>query len=150
MRRAPRLPPPALVALCVAATWMLPAARRIELPLVLRAAGLALAVLGLALNLYPKRFFRRSSTTVNPLHPERSSALVTDGPYRWSRSPMYLGYALALLGWAVWLAQPAGLVGVVVFVAWIDRLQVPAEEAALQSRFGDEYDTWCRRVRRWF
>ena len=103
MRRAPRLPPPALVALCVAATWMLPAARRIELPLVLRAAGLALAVLGLALNLYPKRFFRRSSTTVNPLHPERSSALVTDGPYRWSRSPMYLGYALALLGWAVWL-----------------------------------------------
>jgi len=149
MGHPPRLPPPALVALCVAATWMLPASWRIEAPWTLRATGLVLAVLGLALNLYPKRFFRRSGTTVNPLHPERSSELVTDGPYRWSRNPMYLGHAIALLGWSLWLAQLAGLAGVAAFLAWIDRLQIPAEEAALRSRFGEAYDDWCRQVRRW-
>jgi len=131
------------------AAWALPASWRLDAPSVVRAAGLALLVSGLGLNVHPKRFFRRRDTTVNPIHPERSNALVTDGPYRWTRNPMYLGYAIALLGWSLWLAQPAGLVGAALFVAWIDRLQIPAEEAALQARFGRAYDAYRARVRRW-
>jgi protein-S-isoprenylcysteine O-methyltransferase Ste14 len=57
----------------------------------------AVVTLGVALNLLPKLSFQRAGTTVNPLRPSASSALVTSGIYRYTRNPMYLGQALVLL-----------------------------------------------------
>ena len=93
--------------------------------------------------------FRGSGTTVDPLRPARASGLVTGGPNSVTRNPMYVGMAGVLLahglirgGWRT--ALPVGT-----FVAVIDRVQIRPEEAALRELFGEEYDAYCRRVRRW-
>lgn len=138
------------MALCAAAAWMLPAARAAPMPRGARIAAIAIALCGLCLNLLPKLAFGRRGTTVNPLHPERSSHLVVEGAYGWTRNPMYLGQAAVLLGWALWLGQPWALAGVAAYALWIDRLQIPAEEQALRDRFGADYDAYRLRVRRWF
>jgi protein-S-isoprenylcysteine O-methyltransferase Ste14 len=93
--------------------------------------------------------FRRAHTTVDPLHPEKASRLVTGGIYRVSRNPMYLGFAIFLLAWAVFLASPWMLLGVPAFMAFIGRLQIQPEERALESLFGEEYRDYKARVRRW-
>jgi protein-S-isoprenylcysteine O-methyltransferase Ste14 len=62
--------------------------------------------------------FRRARTTINPLRPENASALVTSGIFGWTRNPMYLGFAIVLFGWAVYLANPLALVGPAVFAAY--------------------------------
>jgi len=93
--------------------------------------------------------FRRARTTVNPLQPERASALVTGGIYRHTRNPMYLAVATMLLAWGLWLGNALGPLGAVLFVAWMDRLQIPPEERALAALFGEEFERYRRKVRRW-
>jgi protein-S-isoprenylcysteine O-methyltransferase Ste14 len=93
--------------------------------------------------------FRRARTTVNPLRPDRASALVTTGIYRHTRNPMYLAVALALLAWGLFLGHAVAPFGVAVFVAWMDRCQIPPEERALAALFGAEFERYRREVRRW-
>jgi len=95
------------------------------------------------------RAFARARTTVDPLRPERASTLVTSGIYRRTRNPMYVALAIALLAWALWLAHPLALLGVVAFMAWMSRHQIAPEERALQALFGAEFERYCSEVRRW-
>jgi protein-S-isoprenylcysteine O-methyltransferase Ste14 len=88
-------------------------------------------------------------TTVNPMKPDTASSLVTSGIYRFTRNPMYLGDALILLAVVVFFSNPLGLAGVILFIAWMNLLQIPAEERALRARFGEAYDAYRARVRRW-
>jgi protein-S-isoprenylcysteine O-methyltransferase Ste14 len=111
--------------------------------------GVALAAAGAVIALAGVAEFRRVRTTVNPLRPDRASALVTSGIFRWTRNPMYLGLALALLGWAAFLAHPLAALGVPVFVVWMSRWQIPREERALEALFGEEFARYRTRVRRW-
>ena len=75
--------------------------------------------------------------------------MVTDGIYRYSRNPMYLGMALLLAAWALWLGNAAAWLGIVLFVALINRYQIRPEERILAAKFGDDYHSYCRRTRRW-
>jgi protein-S-isoprenylcysteine O-methyltransferase Ste14 len=93
--------------------------------------------------------FRRRGTTLEPLHPDRASALVTDGANAISRNPMYLGLAGLLLGHAVWRGSWTALLPVVGFVVYIDRAQIRAEEAALLERFGAAYESYRATTPRW-
>lgn len=93
--------------------------------------------------------FRRAKTTVNPLKPETTSALVTSGIYRVSRNPMYVGFALFLVAWAVYLSSPWALVGVVGFVLYIDRFQIQPEERALTVLFAADFERYKNSVRSW-
>lgn len=150
-RLAPRVPPVAVfgvVALLMwaAAAWLPPP--RIRLPGRTAVAILLLLAAG-AVGIAGVRAFARARTTVDPLRPERAAALVTTGIYRRTRNPMYVALAIALLAWAVWLAQPLTLAGVVAFVAWMNRYQIAAEERALQALFGPEFDRYRSDVRRW-
>lgn len=108
-----------------------------------------LGVGGAALGLAGTVHFRRARTTVNPLKPHKASALVVQGVYRFSRNPMYLGMLAGLLAVALGLARPWALLGPLSFFVWIDRLQIPPEEAALAQRFGADYAAYRQRVRRW-
>ena len=117
-------------------------ARRVRLLLLLMTLALLVAIAG-ALQ------FRRARTTVNPMKPDTASSLVTGGIYRFTRNPMYLGDALILLAWAVFLSNPITLAGVPLFVAWMNVLQIAPEERALKARFGEAFDLYCSRVRRW-
>lgn len=93
--------------------------------------------------------FRLAHTTVNPLHPAAASHLVESGIYRFSRNPMYLGFALMLLGIACWWQSWFGLCWVVAFIAYLQQFQIKPEERALQQVFGEAYLSYCQRVRRW-
>nr|BFD41266.1 isoprenylcysteine carboxylmethyltransferase family protein [Pseudomonas sp. FFPRI_1] len=93
--------------------------------------------------------FRRARTTVNPLQPERASALVTSGIYRHTRNPMYAGFALFLLAWSLYLASPLALLGVAGFVLYINRFQIMPEERALAGLFAEDFSAYAARVRRW-
>jgi protein-S-isoprenylcysteine O-methyltransferase Ste14 len=114
-----------------------------------RLAAPALVLLGGAIGLAGTRSFRMARTTVNPLQPDRASALVTTGIYRYTRNPMYVAVALALLGWSVYLGHALAPLGAVAFVAWMDRRQIPAEERALRGLFGAGFERYCSEVRRW-
>ncbi len=69
------------------------------------------AALGVGIALAGVIEFRRARTTVNPHKPDRSSALVSSGIYRYTRNPMYLGMAVVLLAWAAWLGSAWALSG---------------------------------------
>ena len=151
MKRPPPIPPPilmlSLATLAYALTHVWPQWRW-DWPHVTM-AGVAVACIGLALNVSPKFAFRRARTTVNPLRPDAVSQLVTHGPYRITRNPMYLGHALMLTGWVIALVHPLAFAAVPAYVMWIDRLQIPPEEAALAARFPQEFADYAKRVRRW-
>ena len=146
-----KIPPPIIALLCAALMWALAHylpgqawAHPWRLPLTV-----VLAALGLTADLAGIIAFRRHRTTVNPLAPHKSSTIVQDGIYRISRNPMYLGMALLLAAWAVWLANPWCLLVLPLFVAAITRWQILPEERILSAQFGAPYQDYLRRVRRW-
>jgi protein-S-isoprenylcysteine O-methyltransferase Ste14 len=146
-----KIPPPVLALLAALAMWALAKVTPVlALPWLLRTVPASVIVLaGIAMELSGGVSFRRAHTTVNPLKPGSASALVTSGIYRVTRNPMYVGLALVLLGWGVWLAAPLALLGPVLFVAWITRFQIIPEERVLTSLFGADYAAYRGRVRRW-
>jgi protein-S-isoprenylcysteine O-methyltransferase Ste14 len=117
--------------------------------------GLPLPQLGIALTFVPWILpvwavvvFRRAGTEVNPTSPT-NRALVVDGPYRYTRNPMYLGLVLVSFGIAVWIgAWPMLLAPIAVFVTanWV---HIPFEEDKMLRQFGVAYDDYVGRVRRW-
>lgn len=95
------------------------------------------------------RAFARHQTTVNPTRPEASTAIVTTGIYARTRNPMYLGMLLAIVAWGIYLSNPIGALGPVVFFVWMNRFQIAPEERVLAKRFGAPYQDYLRTVRRW-
>ena len=93
------------------------------------------------------RAFGRARTPLDPYTP--SQALVTDGPYRLTRNPGYLGMALTYAGIAIVTNSPWALVPLPVAIAVIDRGVIAREERYLTRRFGGPYENYTRRVRRW-
>jgi len=109
----------------------------------------ALALTGLFISALGVLSFRKAKTTVNPLKPETSTALVSSGLYRWTRNPMYLGFLTVLLGLGVFLANPLAFAAIPPFVLYMNRFQICPEERALEARFGADFASYKGRVRRW-
>ena len=113
------------------------------------AIALGFAALGGALAVAGVIAFRARRTTVNPLTPGASTSVVSSGVYRVSRNPMYLGFLLALAGWAVYLSNAGAVLLLPAFVAYMTRYQIKPEERALLAKFGAEFAQYMSRVRRW-
>ncbi|PSM19498.1 PEMT/PEM2 methyltransferase family protein [Nitratireductor sp. StC3] len=109
--------------------------------------GLPLVALGLALAFAGARRFRHAGTNIHTFH--RPDRLITDGLYSMSRNPMYLGFALALLGFAIKLNTPINFALVAAFVLVTDLWYIRYEERIAQSVFGEAYRDYRRRTRRW-
>ncbi|WP_271077927.1 methyltransferase family protein [Aurantiacibacter sp. MUD61] len=114
-----------------------------------RIVAAALVLVGLMIELISVAAFIRAETTVNPLAPDRAEQLVVSGFYRVSRNPMYLGMALLLFGWGLWLGNYASVACVALFVAYITGFQIIPEEAALEQKFGAQFAAYRQKVRRW-
>jgi len=146
-----KIPPPFL-ALCFAilmwfAGWLVAPLR---LPLDARlGVALALGIAGQFISVNGVIAFRRAKTTINPFRPAAASSLVSEGVYRYTRNPMYVGLLLTLAGWAAFLSNPLALLFLPLFVLYINRFQIDPEERALSSLFGAEYADYKNRVRRW-
>ncbi len=149
--KRPIIPPPLLGLILAGAMWaiarwsgiaVLDFPGRVVLAAIFAGAGLAIDAVSVAA-------FVRAKTTVNPMAPERSNALVISGLYRISRNPMYLGMAMILVGIALYLGAPLALLMALLFVFLIERWQIAPEERALEEKFGDQYRAYKKRVRRW-
>ncbi len=102
---------------------------------------------GLLLGGFAARLFARHKTTIKPGHV--SSSLLTSGPFRRSRNPIYVAMTILLIGVAIlcgsvtpWLLVPAFFLVIAVNV-------IPVEEAMMSETFGDDYERYCAQVRRW-
>lgn len=116
--------------------------------IILFAAGL-LAVVAVLLMFSASFAFHRAGTTLHPQKFQQVSTLLVTGVFRCSRNPVYLGQILLLASWGLLLGGIGVWVGWGLFFAYLDRVQIPREEAFLRTNFGQDYDVFCRRVRRW-
>jgi protein-S-isoprenylcysteine O-methyltransferase Ste14 len=146
-----RLPPPIwamiLLALTAGASWL---AGWPPIPFIPdhQAVGTAIFFAGWILPVWAFRTFRLARTELDPLS-ETNAALVTNGPYRFTRNPMYLGLTAAALGMAIWVgAWPMLIAPVAVFLI-AAFVHVPFEEAKMRRQYREAYDAYCGRVRRW-
>jgi len=111
------------------------------------AVGVVLFVIGAVIAGWGLATFRRTRTTTVP--GKASSALVTWGPYRFTRNPMYIGLTLAYIGEAGILRQEWPLAFLPFVVAYVNWIVIPVEEEKLNEVFGTEYANYRQRVRRW-
>tara|TARA_E500000178_G_scaffold338916_1_gene379767 strand:+ start:100 stop:549 length:450 start_codon:yes stop_codon:yes gene_type:complete len=109
-----------------------------------------LVIVGLSCALPSYRLFARNKTTISPLTPSETSVLITQGMYRYSRNPMYLGLLLLIIAATIWFGTWFGIIISVFFILLINILQIiPEEEEALLQIFGEEYLEYKKKVRRW-
>jgi protein-S-isoprenylcysteine O-methyltransferase Ste14 len=145
-----KLPPPiwALIYLLlgVALSWYLGWPKLIGLPLPVM--GIALIALSFIPAVWAFVLFRRERTEIEPTSPSNRK-LVMDGPYQFTRNPMYLGVVALTLGIAIWIgAWPMFIVPAAMF-ATANWVHIPFEEAKMRRQFGAAYDDYVARVRRW-
>ncbi len=146
-----KVPPLALIFFTAALMWlatramptfwfMFPASSLFSVSVAV--AGAVISGLGIA-------SFRRARTTVNPMKPQSSSSLVISGIYALTRNPMYLGFLLVLLGWAIFLSNALAFLFLPAVIFYLNRFQIEPEETVLASLFGQEFVAYRSRVRRW-
>ena len=146
-----RIPPPIWLLAFGVAMWFVARtefAYPIHVPYAL-AIAVVIGLLGISSSAAGIREFNKASTTVNPLKPEEASTLVTSGIFQRTRNPMYVGLFLVLTGWTVWLGALGNLALLIIFIVVMTELQIKPEEKALLGLFGQEYERYCERVRRW-
>jgi len=93
--------------------------------------------------------FQKAETTVNPLHPDKASSLVSMGIYQYTRNPMYFGLLLILLSIGFYLQNLASMFVLPIYVWFISKYQIIPEEEALHKLFRQDYVNYQERVRRW-
>ena len=109
--------------------------------------GLAIEALGISWMLWAVWRFRVAGTPIRST--ERPQRFVDDGPFRFGRNPMYLGMTVSMLGLALKLGAPTLVVAAIVFVAILQLVHIPHEEAQLERAFGGWYSDYAASVRRW-
>lgn len=123
----------------------------IPLPLSLGIIGIAIGIMlaldGVMLILWSANLFKKAGTAVPPNRPTKH--IVTDGAYKFTRNPIYVGFilghaAMALLFDTIWLA-----LCLPIFFIYLDRYVIPREEAYLTRKFGQIYTGYCAKVKRW-
>ena len=141
-----RLLPPTILLLAILLMlglhFLLPLCRIVPWPW--RLLGILPLTLGVILNLSADRAFKHVDTTVKPF--EKSQSLVTTGPFRFSRHPMYIGMTAIIIGLWLCLGTVTPLFVVPLFVLTMSMVFIPAEEHMMEKQFGNEYRTYCKRV----
>ncbi|MGB5203998.1 methyltransferase family protein [Eudoraea sp.] len=94
--------------------------------------------------------FYVARTSADSKNPSKATSLVSNGIYKFSRNPMYLGLLLILLSWALWLANAFNVLLAAGFVSYMNAFQIQPEESTLAGLFGKKYRDYCIKVRRWF
>jgi len=112
-----------------------------------RLVGIPIAVAGLALTISSAGIFSRVGTNIVTFYdPDQ---FVTQGPFKFTRNPMYLGFSIALAGAAICIGSVSAWIGPVAFVVIANLWYIPFEEARMHATFGAAYDDYRRQVPRW-
>jgi protein-S-isoprenylcysteine O-methyltransferase Ste14 len=144
-----KIHPPVLVSMHVLAAFFLNKLFPLSLtfPKVLVWIGYALVLIGLGLTISAASGFMRAHTTLDPHGPV--SNIVTSGPYRFSRNPIYLGFVCLLIGFPFIFKIYWGLVLSPLLIVLMNLFVIRHEEAYLERKFGNTYTNYKSRVRRW-
>ena len=110
-------------------------------------AGLAF-VAGFAIMMTAVSLFKRAGNDPKPW--KTATAFVTDGVYRWTRNPMYLGMGLIYLGLAIFFDSLVTVLLLIPLFVWITRNVIEKEEAYMAAKFGEPYLAYKASTRRWF
>jgi protein-S-isoprenylcysteine O-methyltransferase Ste14 len=148
MKTKPFLPPTCLLIALIGMLilhFTFPVAQIVPLPWDL--LGMIPLVAGIFLNFLADRLFHQAGTTVKPF--QKSSVLITQGVFRISRHPMYLGFVLILAGVAILLGSLTPWVIVPVFIVLVEIIYIRVEEHMLAERFGPAWMEFKKKVRRW-
>jgi protein-S-isoprenylcysteine O-methyltransferase Ste14 len=109
--------------------------------------GMFFIGVGMMLNVWSSNVFSRVKTTIKPF--ETPSCLVTEGLFRYSRNPMYLGMLWVLLGVFIGLGSLSPVLVVPIFLGMMTQKFILLEEKNLEDTFGEEYLKYKSQVRRW-
>jgi len=112
-----------------------------------RGVALTLIIGGLLLDGMAAGLFRRRGTAVEPWKP--STVLINEGPYRFSRNPIYVGFAITYVGLAIAMDSWIALLLLLPCLVVVDRFVIRREERYLAAKFGPAYEAYRARVRRW-
>ena len=134
-----------LVAVALLLNWLVPFPA--ALPQILKILGIVFVLAGLTLAFLAVRQFGLAHTTLDPHG--AVTTVVSSGPYRFSRNPIYVGYICALIGLPLALGTYWGAVLSLLLVVGLNTLVIRYEEAYLENKFGDVYTGYRSRVRRW-
>ena len=145
-----RIPPPLLTLITALVMWSgarnkTPSAR----PAWLTPLALGIALSGLLLIGITIVTMRRAQTTVSPTRPDKSRALIRTGIFAVSRNPIYLGSAVLVFAYALYLWLPQSFVAVPIWIAWIQRFQIVPEERVLREKFAESFAQYVGETRRW-
>lgn len=110
-------------------------------------AGIVFVVIGLVVGFWAFAAMRNAHTPVDPYEP--STAIVTDGPYRFTRNPIYVAFTSIYLGFACLFNALGPLIFLPLVLAIIDRWVILREEHYLEAKFGPVYTDYKAKVRRW-
>jgi len=109
--------------------------------------GVFLIGMGMGFNLWSSNFFNHVKTTIKPF--ETPSYLVTEGLFRHSRNPMYLGMLWVLIGVFIFLGTLSPILAIPVFIWLMTQKFILLEEKTLADTFGEDYLKYKHQVRRW-
>lgn len=110
--------------------------------------GWFVLIVGLVLDVAAMATMARHPANILPHR--AATALVTGGPFAWSRNPIYLGNTIAMSGAALAFANPWFLPAALLAALAVTRLAILREEAHLAARFGAAWEAYCRRTGRWY
>ena len=113
-------------------------------------AALLAGGLSLSLALAGLLTLTSNKTTLNALHPDRTRKLVTEGCYRFSRNPVYLGFVGLHFATALLLGSVVGLLVTPFLILLLTILHIQVEEAGMQRLFGLQWEQYCNKTPRWF
>lgn len=110
-------------------------------------AGIVVFIFGLSLTFWSFYLFKKNKTPIIP--GKKPTFVVVDGPYKFTRNPMYLGVSTALFGAAFYFGNLLSFLSPIIFFLVMNYYFVPFEEKLLEGLFGKKYIDYKKKVRRW-
>ena len=144
-----KIPPPIITLICGMGIYfsrpLFPKYNYISIDII----AASFLLLGIIILITAVLSFKRQSTTVSPLQPEKASYLVVSGIFKYSRNPMYLGMLLILISMTIKFNFVGGILIIFGFITFITKFQIIPEEIALERLFGKEFTRYKKKTKRW-
>lgn len=144
-----KIPPPIITLICGMGIYfsrpLFPKYNYISIDII----AASFLLLGIIILITAVLSFKRQSTTISPLQPEKASYLVVSGIFKYSRNPMYLGMLLILISMTIKFNFVGGILIIFGFITFITKFQIIPEEIALERLFGKEFTRYKKKTKRW-
>ena len=144
-----KIPPPIITLICGLGIYfsrpLFPKYNYISIDII----AASFLLLGIIILITAVLSFKRQSTTLSPLQPEKASYLVVSGIFKYSRNPMYLGMLLILISMTIKFNFVGGILIIFAFITFITKFQIIPEETALEKLFGKEFTRYKKKTKRW-